>query len=71
MSESTPQENTRRPKVRMVGEDGNALSILGRASRAMRKEGWTKHQIDRFVDEATSGDYNNVIGTVMKYCDVD
>ena len=60
-----------KPKVKLVGLDGNAFSILGRAVNAMRKEGWTKEKIDEFRGEAMSGSYNYLITTVMKYCDCD
>ena len=57
--------NATRPKVRLVGEDGNAFAILGRCQHAARKAGWSKEQIDAFMKEATSGDYNHLLATVM------
>lgn len=57
-------------KLSLVGEDGNAFSILGRARAALRKarrmDLW-----DAFHKEATSGDYNNLLATCMRYFDVD
>jgi len=58
-----------RPVVKLVGEDGNAFSILGRASKEMRVVGWKKDEIDQFMNEATSGDYDHLLRTVIKYCD--
>lgn len=40
-------------KVRLVGEDGNAFSILGRTIRAMRMGGVSQDEIDAFRAEAT------------------
>jgi len=57
------------PKVKLVGQDGNAFAILGRARQAMKKAGWDKEAIEQFTNEATSGDYNKLLQTVMKYCD--
>ena len=58
-------------KVQLVGEDGNAFAILGRVQQAMRRAKLTKDQIQEFLDEATSGDYNHLLRTVMSYCTVD
>jgi len=58
-------------KVKLVGEDGNAFSIIGRCSKAARRAGVPKEKIDDFRKEATSGDYNNVLCTAMKYFSVD
>ncbi len=57
-------------KLTLVGEDGNAFAILGRARAALRRarrmDLW-----DAFHKEATSGDYNNLLATCMRYFDVD
>ena len=63
-------ENLPRPEVKLIGTDGNAFSILGLCQRALRKEGWNKDQVGAFVEEATSGDYDKVLATAMKYLDV-
>ena len=57
--------------VRMVGEDGNAFAILGRVQYAMRHARLTNEQIKEFLDEATAGDYDHLLATVMSYCTVD
>ena len=57
-------------KLTLVGEDGNAFMILGRARAALRRarrmDLW-----DAFQKEATSGDYNKLLATCMRYFDVD
>lgn len=60
-----------RPKVyvRLVGQDGNAFSIIGRCIQAMRRAHWEEDEIAEFRDEATSGDYHHVLQTAMKYCE--
>ena len=59
-----------RPVLVLVGEDGNAFSIVGRARRALlladRGDEWVT-----FVDEATSGDYQNLLATVMDWFEVE
>ena len=54
-------------KVRLVGEDGNAWAILGRCRAAMRKAGYPQVFIDTFVTEATAGNYDDLLATVMRY----
>ena len=56
--------------VELVGNDGNAFAILGRCKKAMARAKCTKEQIQEFIEEATSGDYDNVLCTCMKYFDV-
>ena len=60
-----------KPSLKLVGEDGNACFIMGRASRAARSAGWSKEQIDAVMKEAMSGDYNNVLCTIMDYFNCD
>jgi len=56
-------------KVQLVGLDGNAYSIMGRAQKAARKAGLTKDQIDEYINEAISGDYNHLLAVTMEYFD--
>jgi hypothetical protein len=57
--------------VRLVGEDGNAFAILGRVTRAMRRSKLPKAEIDAFMKEATSGDYNKLLATCMRWVNCD
>lgn len=59
-----------KPELELSGQDGNAFFILGKAARAARRAGWSKEKIEKFQKEATSGDYDNVLQTCMKYFDV-
>lgn len=59
-----------KPIVNLIGQDGNAFAILGACTKAGRKAGWSKDQIDAFQSEATSGDYDNVLQTALKYFEV-
>jgi hypothetical protein len=56
--------------VEMIGQDGNAFAILGRVQRAMRRAGVPKEERDAFMAEATAGDYDHLLGTVMRWVDV-
>ena len=67
----TEQQNTSYPlypqvKVKLIGEDGNAFAILGRVSREAKKH-LDKQTVDKFIEEATSGDYDHLLETCLKY----
>lgn len=59
-----------KPIVKLTGQDGNAVIILGRASKALREADYKQTEIDAFIKEATSSDYDNLLQTVMKWVDV-
>ena len=56
--------------VQLTGQDGNAFAILGRVIKAMRKEGIPQEEIDAFLAEAKSGDYDRLLRTCMEWVDV-
>jgi hypothetical protein len=57
-------------KVRLVGEDGNAFFILSKVKKALRNNGVSREEIESFMKEATSGDYDNLLQTCMRWVDV-
>ena len=58
-------------RVKLIGEDGNAFYILGKVQSALRRGGKGKEFIDNFMKEATSGDYNHLLATVMEVVKVE
>lgn len=58
-------------KLKLTGEDGNAFFILGRANRVWLKAGNSQDEWDKIQEEATSGDYNHLLQTMMKYFEVE
>jgi hypothetical protein len=59
-----------KPSVKLVGTDGNAFALLGSVKRALQKAKWTPAEIGEFMKEAMSGDYDHLLATCCKYCDV-
>lgn len=59
------------PRVQMelVGADGNAFSILGRFKREARKQGWDSESIAKVTSHAMTGDYNNLLTTIVTFAD--
>ena len=56
-------------KFKLVGQDGNALSLIGGWSRAARQQGWTSEEIKAVTSKAMDGDYNNVLATLTANCE--
>jgi len=59
-----------KPYLKLIGTDGNALSVIARAQRAARTAKWPQEKIEEYRKKAMSGDYNNVLATTMEYFDV-
>jgi len=57
-------------QVSLVGEDGNAFTILSRVTKALKRAGHGD-LVDEFMEEATSGDYNHLLQTVLEYVETD
>lgn len=55
--------------VKLVGTDGNAFAIIGKVREALRKAGVSSEERQLFMDEATSGDYDNVLQTCFRWVD--
>jgi hypothetical protein len=64
-------KNGKQIKVKLLGADGNAFSILGLCDRAMKKAGIDNDIRDDFFTEATAGNYDALLQTAMKYFDVE
>ena len=60
-----------KPKVKLVGEDGNAFIIIGRCHRAAKKAGWTENKWNNIQDEMMAEDYDHLLCTVMNYFEVE
>ena len=59
-----------RPTVKLTGEDGNSFFIVGRVRRALRDAGASEDYVKQFTKEATSGDRDHMLQTVMEYVEV-
>lgn len=59
--------NDLKPEVEIIDQDGNAFSILAKCQSAARRAAWDERYLEEFLDEATAGDYNHLLRTVMHY----
>ncbi|MBR4673479.1 MAG: hypothetical protein IKP00_03360 [Victivallales bacterium] len=58
-------------KVRLISEDGNCLHVLGKVRAALRRASESRAFIEAFTKEATSGDSNHLLATVMEVVEVE
>ena len=57
--------------VKLVGQDSNAFNLLGICRRAMIKNGLPQSEIDKFTQEATSGNYDHLLATCLDWFEVE
>jgi hypothetical protein len=58
-------------RVRLVGEDGNAYAIMGRVQSALQDAGISNKECEKYIKEATSGDYDNLLRVTMSWVTTD
>lgn len=56
-------------KYTLVGCDGNAFAVMGYVRRCMQREKFTRDEIENYLTEAKSSDYNNLLCVSMDYID--
>ena len=56
--------------VQLIGQDGNAFAVMGAVVKALRAAKITKEERDTFMQEATKGDYNELLTTCMRWVTV-
>jgi hypothetical protein len=57
-------------EVELTGQDGNAFAIMGAVQKALRNAEVPKEQIDEYLKESMSGDYNHLLRTAMAWVSV-
>ena len=56
--------------LRLEGLDGNALNLLGAFRLAAKRQGWSQERISAVCTEATAGDYNHLLQTLIKHTEL-
>ncbi len=60
-----------KPKMNLIGEDGNIFFILGRAGQALRQAG-LEHQVSEMHERVkASGDYYKALGIISEYVETE
>lgn len=56
--------------VKLTGSNGNAFLILGKVKHALKDANIPKVKIDEFLKEASSGDYDHLLQTCIKWVNI-
>jgi len=56
-------------KLQLVGLDSNAFALMGAFQKNARRQGWSPEEIKKVLDEARSGDYDHLVGTLDSHCE--
>jgi len=57
-------------EVQLIGTNGNAFALLGKISKALRAAEVPKAEIDEFLGEAMTVDYDHLLWTCMDWVNV-
>jgi hypothetical protein len=55
----------------LVGQDGNAFFLMAAFAKNAGRQGWSRKEIDLVLDKARSGDYDNLLCTLMDHINDD
>ena len=68
---SKEQPVPKRPKMKLVGEDGNIFAILGRASRLLKRNGQAEQTEEMSNRVYHSGDYYKALNIISEYVETE
>lgn len=57
-------------EVQLTGDDGNAFYVVGKVRKALLRGGVDREEVELFVNEATSSDYDSLLATCMRWVEV-
>ncbi len=59
-----------KPRVKLIGRNGNAFAILATCRMAARKANWTTEKWKEVEEEMISGDYDHLLRTAVAHFEV-
>jgi len=60
-----------KPKMELIGHDGNIFSIMGRASRLLKQAGMREEANEMFNRVTGSGSYDEALRIVSEYVETE
>jgi hypothetical protein len=64
----TMEHTSKKIDLDLTEVDGNAFGLLAAFQRQARREGWNAEEIKLVLDDARSGDYDHLVGTLDAHC---
>jgi len=59
-----------RPTVKLIGEGGNAFSVLGKVILALEEAGYSPEQVNEYKTAAMAGNYDELLHVTLAWIDV-
>lgn len=56
-------------KGSLVGLDGNAFVLMGYFKMTAHRQGWSKEDIDKVIEECKKSDYDHLIQVLIAHLD--
>jgi hypothetical protein len=60
----------KKPKLKLIGNDGNAFAIMAACRKAGMKAGWSTDRISDLLKRMMSGNYDNLLTIAAEEFDV-
>ena len=57
-------------EVQLSGNDGNAFAVMGTVKSALKKAGASNEELDQYLSDSMSGDYDNLLRVAMEWVEV-
>ena len=67
----TQEQQRQKPKMELLGQDGNIFGVLGRASRLLKEAGQKDQADEMFRRVTSSGSYEEALRIVSEYVDTE
>jgi hypothetical protein len=64
------ESGRKKPRVKLVGQDGNAWNLMGLCRNAWKKAGLPEAEWVAIRTEMMSGDYDHLLATACKHFEV-
>ena len=65
------EQVTQKPKMELLGQDGNIFGILGRASRLLKRAGQSEQADEMFSRVTACGDYYEALNIISEYVETE
>ena len=65
------EQEQQKPKMQLLGEDGNVFAILGRASRLLKRAGMAEQSDEMYQRVTACGSYHEALNIISEYVETE
>ena len=59
-----------KPEVKLTSEDCIAFNLLAKVSKALKRSGYTKEEVDEYYAQATAGNYHHLLAVTSEWVNI-